>query len=435
MPHHILILDDDADFNNLLTSVFKNDKAGYKVTSCQDPQEALNLFEKEDLDLIVADHRMPKITGLEFVERIRSHHPSMPVIVVSAFLDNQSARGFINLGVNAIFLKPLNVFSLLDKTHKILTEVGRKPSKVEDKNADETVRAVHQQEYFRTFPCRDPKTKALEAAIKSKQHFKSSLLLIGKEGAPFKEIIDDLRALNKNNHNIYIHLLPSKLDASSIKKQVDTLVDKETETLTFVIPPLNELTPEQIVSLEDFLHNKGQYLPEGLAARFIYSLHNAPDELLEKNIINEELYLLLGNNEINIPPITKCLEDLTSLAHQFIRSYCLENDLESVPDLDDSAIEYIHNYNWPGDYAEFKNTIYNAVKHSDGVSITEDDLTGMVSAKGGPSMEVSLKMHLENIRNDYVKAVYHLVHHDVDKVCTLLSCEHALVNDIIKSNA
>ena len=68
MSHSILILDDDRDFNCLLTDIFK--QADYDVTSLEDPYEAIELFKDREFELVVTDHRMPGISGKEFMEKI-----------------------------------------------------------------------------------------------------------------------------------------------------------------------------------------------------------------------------------------------------------------------------------------------------------------------------------------------------------------------------
>ena len=118
MSKKILILDDDVDFNTLLTDVFN--QAEYEVISAHDPQEALNLIQEEPVDVIVTDQRMPNLSGVEFFREIRSIHGNLPIIMVSGYLDSDTMRDLINNGVSGIFLKPLNIFSLLKRTSELL---------------------------------------------------------------------------------------------------------------------------------------------------------------------------------------------------------------------------------------------------------------------------------------------------------------------------
>lgn len=122
MGHRILILDDDADFNSLLTDIFS--QAGYDITPEQDPQKALSLIREFQFDLVVTDQRMPGISGKDFLRELKKVQPKTPIIMVSGFLDNETIRELIRDGVGGVFLKPLNVFSLLKRTAKLLEQAA-----------------------------------------------------------------------------------------------------------------------------------------------------------------------------------------------------------------------------------------------------------------------------------------------------------------------
>ena len=113
-------VDDDVDFNSLLTDIFS--QAGYDVTSELDPQKALALIREFQFDLVVTDQRMPGISGKDFLRELKKAQPKTPMIMVSGFLDNETIRDLIREGVGGVFFKPLNVFSLLKRTAKLLEQ-------------------------------------------------------------------------------------------------------------------------------------------------------------------------------------------------------------------------------------------------------------------------------------------------------------------------
>ena len=159
MGHRILILDDDVDFNSLLTDIFS--QAGYDVTPELDPQKALALIREFQFDLVVTDQRMPGISGKDFLRELKKVQPRTPIIMVSGFLDNETIRELIREGVGGVFLKPLNVFSLLKRTAKLLEQVNGTAPRPGDPEAE----AVGQPEFhhslpfaFSSFPCRDAKS-------------------------------------------------------------------------------------------------------------------------------------------------------------------------------------------------------------------------------------------------------------------------------------
>jgi CheY-like chemotaxis protein len=82
---HILLVDD----NRMGLSARRNvlEELGYKITSCLSAGEALASIADWKFNLIVTDYRMPVIDGIEFICRIRSHHPDMPIILISGFAE------------------------------------------------------------------------------------------------------------------------------------------------------------------------------------------------------------------------------------------------------------------------------------------------------------------------------------------------------------
>ena len=104
MSYSVLILDDDVDFNSLLTDIFE--QADYVVTSLTDPLGAVDVFRDTEYDLVVTDHKMPEMTGSEFMKVIKDIKPSVPVIMVSGYLENDTIRELISEGVGGVFLKP-----------------------------------------------------------------------------------------------------------------------------------------------------------------------------------------------------------------------------------------------------------------------------------------------------------------------------------------
>src|SRR5690606_8123584 len=114
----ILIVDDDKEFNALLTDVFQ--QADYVVETCDSVERAEAKAADQTFDLVVTDYRMPGRSGLELVDTLRAKAPDMPIIMVSGFLENNVIRDLISRGVGGIFMKPLNIFSLLKKTTELI---------------------------------------------------------------------------------------------------------------------------------------------------------------------------------------------------------------------------------------------------------------------------------------------------------------------------
>jgi two-component system response regulator (stage 0 sporulation protein F) len=120
----ILLVDDEADFRQLMTFWLKS--KGYSVTTATDGKNAIQIVKKEAPDIIFLDLRMPVMDGVEVLKRIRRFNKDVPVIVISAYINDPKARELTSHGVSGVFYKGENfedALPLLEtalRTHKKL---------------------------------------------------------------------------------------------------------------------------------------------------------------------------------------------------------------------------------------------------------------------------------------------------------------------------
>jgi DNA-binding NtrC family response regulator len=119
---HLLIVEDDPEMRDLLRKVLE--KEGYRVSVSSDGHQALTALDRETFDLIVTDMLMPCDGGLELLETVHRTHPSLPVIIVTAFGDWHSYSRALELGAAAFISKPLRMSELIAAVHAALAGRG-----------------------------------------------------------------------------------------------------------------------------------------------------------------------------------------------------------------------------------------------------------------------------------------------------------------------
>jgi len=99
----ILLVDDEPDFIQLMK--FWLESKGYSVITAGDGEVAIDLAKKEELNIILIDLRMPKMDGVEAIKKIREFDKNIPIIVISAYVDDPKAAEAMKYGISGIFCK------------------------------------------------------------------------------------------------------------------------------------------------------------------------------------------------------------------------------------------------------------------------------------------------------------------------------------------
>lgn len=123
-PIEILLVDDNK--HGLLARKLILEQFGYRTTLAGDPLEALSTFGDHRYDIVVTDYRMPHMTGVEFIQKLRELNHQMPVILVSGFVDVLGLTEE-NTGSNAVIQKSPNEVNQLLRAVGRLAKTARKP--------------------------------------------------------------------------------------------------------------------------------------------------------------------------------------------------------------------------------------------------------------------------------------------------------------------
>ena len=406
MGRRILILDDDVDFNSLLTDIFS--QASYDVTSELNPQKALALVREFQFDLVVTDQRMPGLSGKDFLRELKKAQPKTPVIMVSGFLDNETIRDLIREGVSGVFLKPLNVFSLLKRTAKLLEQAqlqaGRSGEAEEEAEGD-GLEFRHSLPFpFASFPCKDAKSAEFAQKLHSMRNFKSYLTLSGPRGTQFAAICRDFEALRERPDERFLFLTNTMVEENNLQRLLRDNDDRERVTICLLEVDTLELDRQRLVPM--VAKKTGAFAGLKPAMRFIFCLSENLDTLYDRGAIDENLYILTSSSELVAPGLDDCRDDIPLLAQQILIRESAARKLAVVPKLDMGAKSYLRDRHWPSNYTELQQVVLDALTHLRKNTVTRENLekAGLPSAaKTG-----DLRQYLMRLRDEYAQAAYTL---------------------------
>ncbi len=438
MSKKILILDDDVDFNTLLTDVFT--QAEYDVISAHDPHKALRLIQEEPVDVIVTDQRMPNLSGVEFFREIRSIHENLPIIMVSGYLDSDTTRDLINNGVSGIFLKPLNIFSLLKRTAELLEDSN---TNTKGSSNEYIVSETEGPEYnntlgfaFKSFPCKAAQSAGFAKKLYSLRNFKSNLLIVGEKGAPFESICEDIRGFAKDVKEELTFLKGNKFDETEILKIYNARTPENVERITTVILETANLEESDIELIFKIAKKEKPFDEIEAPIRFIFCMQDELDKLYDDGCINEDFYIFLGTSEVIIPCLRDCREDISLLAQSIIYDSAKKNDSNVILNIDPKGIEFLESREWPGNFTELKKTIIAAINYTDSLIISHDDLCLACELKDEKSKVKfsELESYLREARDEYAQAVVRLCHGDINKAAKTLGVDPEKIEAFIKTH-
>ena len=119
MKQHLLVVDDEPPIRELLESYFR--KHGYEVTTAADAAEAFNKADNIPLHLVILDVLLPDSDGLEILEKLKSAHPSLPIIIMTGIgFDEELLQESIQKGASGYVSKTLPLDQLLMEVHRTL---------------------------------------------------------------------------------------------------------------------------------------------------------------------------------------------------------------------------------------------------------------------------------------------------------------------------
>ena len=385
MKPSILIVDDDEVMQETLSDVLR--KRGYEIFTVGSGNGALPMIEKNVIDLILLDMRLPDIDGLEVLKKIKEFDNEILVIMMTAYSDVQTAVSAMKSGAYDYINKPFELEEL-----KLLIEKG-----LEMKSLINEVRRLHRQQkenyqnsHIYGVSPQIHYVKELIGMI-SKTH-KTSVLIQGESGTG-KELAAN--AIHYNSHRsdkplmkincsaIPDSLLESELfgyekgaftDAKNTKKGLFELADSGTVFLDEIgdMNPFLQSKILRVLENQTFMRVGGEREIK-VDIRIVAATNKDLETMVREGFFRKDLYYRLKVMVVEMPPLRDRLEDILLLSNLFIE----ENNKEFNKDIkgfSDEAKKLMVQYSWPGNVRELKNVIERAMILTDQEVITPKHL-------------------------------------------------------------
>jgi DNA-binding NtrC family response regulator len=392
----ILVVDDEKNIREGLSEALALD--GYEVALAADGEAALRVFENGDVDLVITDLKMPKVSGEDLLKRVVSLYPTVPVIILTGHGTIESAVGAMREGAYDFLTKPVNLdhLSLLVKraleNRSLLLQNRALQEELEKKNQ------------FASIIGKSKEMKQVFEMVRQVAPARTSVLITGESGVG-KEMIAEALHYNSPRREkplIKLHcaaltetLLESELFGHERGAFTGAVARKrgrfELANLgTLFLDEIGEINQNIQIKLLRVLEEKrfervgGEETIE-VDVRLIAATNKDLEQAIAQGTFREDLFYRLNVVNINVPPLRERKEDIPLLIAAFLAEFTGENR-KNIDGIDSKARLALFNYAWPGNVRQLRNSIESAVVLCKGTIITLDDLPPNV--RGESSEEV-----------------------------------------------
>ncbi|MGJ3523950.1 sigma-54-dependent transcriptional regulator [Nitratidesulfovibrio sp. D1] len=381
---HLLVLDDEKNYLLVLEALLSD--AGYTVTALNDPETGLAFLEESEVDVIVTDMKMPKITGREVLEQVKKNWPHIPVLIMTAFGSIESAVEVMKYGAFDYITKPFSNDELLLSVHNA-AELARmhRQYRVLRENLEERY-GMHQI---------IGKSRAIRetlAMVDRAAPSRSTVLISGESGTGKELVARAIHFSSPRNKGPFVSvncmaLNPGVLESELFGHEKGSFTGavamrrgrfEQAGGGTLFLDEIGELTPELQVKLLRVLQERrfervGGTEEVEVDIRVVAATNKNLQEEVEKGNFREDLYYRLNVVHIALPPLRERREDIPLLVAHFVDKLARENGV-TPKTFTPEALDYMTGYEWPGNIRQLQNVVERCLVLVSGDTIRVDDL-------------------------------------------------------------
>jgi len=371
MTHNILLVEDEPKMREVLSAALEG--FGYKAIPASNGEAALALMEREDVDLVLTDLRMPVVGGLDLLSAVKRRSPNLPVVLMTAYGSVKDAVQAMKDGAFDFIVKPFEI----DELAAVLGNALKLHDALRD---NQRLRAELEGRYsFASLIGSSPAFRAVISAIGEVCESKATVLVTGESGTG-KEMV--ARAIHFNSSRkagpfvaINCAAIPEGLLESELFGHVrgaftgavanrsgrfaqahggtlflDEIGDMPMATQAKILRVLQERSFEPVGSTQT----------REVDVRLIAATNKDLQEEVRERRFREDLYYRLNVFPIALPPLRERIEDIPALAEHFVEQIGA-NIGKRIGGFTPAAIKAMSDYDWPGNIRELQNCIERSI--------------------------------------------------------------------------
>ena len=426
MMANLLIVDDEPSICEMLDISFR--KSGHRVETANSVAAALQKIQDYVFDLVIADIRMPQVSGLDLLRQLRESHPDTLVILITAHGTPGTADQAERMGA----------FQYIEKSPRLLEDLkftvdrALETYRIKAENVS-LKRELQRERGLDNLVGQSPPMKAVYELILSVAPTQSTVLILGESGTGKELVARAIHAHSRRADGTFVSINCSAFQETLLESELfgyrkgaftGAVANKKglfeyASGGTLFLDEIGETSLPMQVKLLRVLQER-KIRPVGgneemdVDVRVIAASNRNLQEMVQEKQFREDLYYRISVIPVEIPPLRKRPSDIPLLAFHFLEKFDHQMG-RSLRGIAGESIRLLEDYPWPGNVRELENAIERAVALEKGGEISPDSLPervvrGPVSPLDQavlaqlPEEGLDLEKHIEGIERRLLEA-------------------------------
>ena len=368
----VLVIDDELSICQNCVKILS--KIEYEIEYALNGYDALKMLEAEPFDVIITDLKMSSLGGMEVLSRVKTSYPDIMVIVITGYASVSSAVEVMKMGAFDYLPKPFTPDELRGVVRQAVAE-----REIQIQNRRLGQQGGELKSFSHQLIGDSPKIRKVIEMVRKVAPTASTVLLTGESGTGKELIARAIHANSKRRNKSFF-----AVDCGTIS---DTLLESElfghtkgaftgahrdkpgvfkvASGGTVFLDEIGNITLEVQAKLLRFLEAReflslGSTTPQTVDVRLVLATNQDLKEMVSAGLFREDFYYRIFVYPINMPPLRERKEDILPIAYHFLEQF--NSSLgKNIKGFDDSAVNKLTQYNWPGNVRQLRNTVERAV--------------------------------------------------------------------------
>ena len=387
----ILVVDDNVTMRESLRDTLAAETQ--RVLCVENAIQGIAELEKQEFDVVLADLSLPRVSGLELLDRVKKSWPSTEVIVITGQGSIATAVDAIKRGAYHYVTKPFTADEILHLVGQALERrrlVHRKERLEEELSQ---ARGVHQ------LVGQSEPLQRIRQIIQTAAGSEATVLIQGESGTGKEIIANAIHAQSKRARGPLVKMncaaVPETLLESELfghEKGAFTGADRrrigrfeQADGGTLFLDEVCEMHPRLQAKFlrglqEREIERLGSSTPIPVDVRIIAATNRDLKQALDEGVLREDLYYRLNVILLHVPPLRERMDDVPILAMHFLRKYAAREGA-AMAGIADDAMSMLLGYSWPGNVRELENAVERGVVLGQGDRLRAADLPPQVGRR------------------------------------------------------